>query len=177
VFPLRAAPLHSKAHGPEQPEQADDKHIKRTKDDPINISVNLPCRPIDAEPRYQDRKVQRRIVVMHISNTAHSHKRQIVQEPSNHRVDTGIVELIDVGLLEVVIAALPADEVPSDHEGEDAEGGGAAPVNGWVAEEEVLYDCTIVSIHKSQVVDVKSLLLSSQPHIRRPTWRRGHCQN
>jgi hypothetical protein len=63
-----------------------------------------------------------------------------VQEPPDNGVETGVVELIDVGLLEVIVAALPADEVPEDHKGEDAEGGGAAPVDGGVAEEEILYD-------------------------------------
>jgi hypothetical protein len=51
------------------------------------------------------------------------------------------VDLIDVGGLQVVVAALPADEVPEEHKAEDTETGGAAPVDGRVAEEEVFDDC------------------------------------
>ena len=63
-----------------------------------------------------------------------------MQEPSDNGIETGVVDLIDVGLLKIIVAALPANEVPENHKGEDAEGGSAAPVDGGVAEEKVLYD-------------------------------------
>jgi hypothetical protein len=51
------------------------------------------------------------------------------------------VDVVDVGGLELVVAALPADEVPEAEEAEDAERGGRGPVDEGVAEEEVLDDC------------------------------------
>lgn len=137
---MSAAALHTKAYRPEEPEQANDKNIQGPEDDPVHVPIHLPRRPINAESRDQDRKVERGVIMMHIGNTTHSDERQIVQEPSNDWVETSIVNLIDVDLLEVIVTALPADEVPHDHDGKDAERGGAAPVDSWVTEQEVLDD-------------------------------------
>lgn len=75
-----------------------------------------------------------------VRDTAHDDEGQVVQKPADDGVDTGVVDLIDVGLLELVETALPADCVPANEEGEESERGSAAPVYSWVAEEEVLYD-------------------------------------
>jgi len=56
------------------------------------------------------------------------------------------VDLVHVGGLEVCVAALPAHRVEEDEEGEDAEGGGAGPVDEGVAEEEVLDDWIVLDM-------------------------------
>ena len=78
--------------------------------------------------------------MVNIGDTSHNNERQVVQEPSNNRVDTSIMDLVDIDLLQLIITALPSDKVPEDDEAEDAEGGGRAPVDDWVAEKEVLDD-------------------------------------
>ena len=83
VEPLKMSPLgawthHSKADGPEEPEQTDDCYIKGTKKRPVNLLVELACCPIDAEARSQDGEVQCWIVVVHISDTSHGDKGNVV---------------------------------------------------------------------------------------------------
>jgi hypothetical protein len=77
---------------------------------------------------------------VHISNATHGEERNVVQKPSNGRVDAGVVDLVNVKGFEVVIAALPADDIEGDDQGKDAERCRAAPVDGRVAEKEVLDD-------------------------------------
>ena len=54
VEPLEMAPLAARTHhpetdGPEQPEQADDRDVKRAVQSPIDLLIELAGRPIDAE--------------------------------------------------------------------------------------------------------------------------------
>ena len=92
-----------------------------------------------------------------ISDTRHSNERHVVQEPSNDRVDTGIMDVIDIGLLELVIASLPANEVPGDHQGEYAERGCGAPVYEGVAQEEILDDCIVPTTHSEADIEYRPL--------------------
>lgn len=139
--PLAARTHHSKADGPEKPEQADDRDIKDTVKRPVDLLVELARRPIYAEARNQDSEIQCRIVMVHICDTSHGDKGNVVQEPANNGVETGVVNVVNVHGLEVIVATLPADEVPGNIEGEDTERGGGAPVDDGVTEEEVLDNC------------------------------------
>jgi hypothetical protein len=55
------------------------------------------------------------------------------------------VNLINIGLLQVGVATLPTDGVEQDNETKDAETGGAAPVDEWVAKEKILDDCAVLA--------------------------------
>jgi hypothetical protein len=57
------------------------------------------------------------------------------------------VDLVDIGLLKLIIATLPSNEIPGNQEGDDAERGRGAPVDKRVAEEEVLDNRVIPSAH------------------------------
>lgn len=85
--------------------------------------------------------------MMDICNSGHCHKWQIMQEPSNYRVKSGVVDLVDVGRLQFVITALPTDQIPDYHKSKDAEGGSRAPIDNGVAEKEVLDDIVIPTTH------------------------------
>lgn len=75
-----------------------------------------------------------------VGDTCHGDERIVVEEPANDRIDTRVVELVDLPLLEIGVAALPANEIPDDHESNDAERGCRAPVDDWIAEKEILHD-------------------------------------
>lgn len=146
VEPLEVAPLltgsnHTKRNGSEQPVQANDDHIQYGKDAPANLVVELPRCEVETEPHCQNGEPQRRVVVVNICNTAHGHERKVVQDPADDGVDSGVVDLVDFGLLEVVVATLPADDVVEDNKTEYSKTGCAAPVDEWVTKKEVLYDC------------------------------------
>ena len=135
-------PHHTKADRPKQPKQTDNSHIQGTKDSPVDLLVQLPRTEIGTEAGRKDSKVQSRVVVVDICDTAHGDEGKVVQEPTDDGIDPGVVDLVDVGGLEVFVAALPADEVPDYHKSEDTEGSGGAPVDNGVTKEEVLDDWT-----------------------------------
>lgn len=90
---------------------------------------------------------------MDICDSGHGDKRQVVQKPADDGVDAGVVEVVDIALGEVVVAALPAYAVPDDHQTEDGEGCGTAPVDEGVAEEEVLDDVVVPAAHAEADVE------------------------
>ena len=61
--------------------------------------------------------------------------------------------MIDLLPGEFVVAALPADGVPEEHGAEEDEGEGRAPVDGRVAEEEVLHDVVVPAAHAEADVE------------------------
>jgi hypothetical protein len=69
-----------------------------------------------------------------------------VQDPADDGVDARVVDLVNLRLLEVVVAALPADQVPGNDETKDTKTGSAAPVDEGVTEKEVLDNCGDVRV-------------------------------
>lgn len=110
--PLRTRALHTKADSPEQPKQADNQHIQGAEKHPVDLPVEPARAPVQTEARGQDGKVQRGVVVVDVSDAPHGYEGEVVQEPADDGVHAGVVDLVDVGLLEVRVAALPADQVP-----------------------------------------------------------------
>jgi len=53
---------------------------------------------------------------MDVGNPCHGHEGHVVQKPPDHGINTCIVDLVDVGLTEIIIAALPTDYVPDYYE-------------------------------------------------------------
>lgn len=102
---------------------------------------------VKRESEHQDREVQCGVVVVNVGNTGHRNKRNVMQKPANNWVDTRIVDMVDTNLVEVVVSALPSDEVEEDHDDEGAERGSGAPVHHWVSEEEVLDDPVVPAAH------------------------------
>ena len=92
-----------------------------------------------------------------VGNSSHGYKRQIVQHPPQHRINPPIVYLINLPLLELVIPALPANEVPSDQSSESEQARGAAPVDQRVAEEEVFDDVVVPAAHAEADVEDRPL--------------------
>jgi hypothetical protein len=149
VEPLEVAPLlarsnHAKRDGPEQPVKTNNNRVQYGKDGPADLVVQFPRRPVKTETHSQDSEPQGRVVVVNVGNTTHGHEREVVQNPANDRVKSRVVNLVNFRLLEVVVPALPADNVVDDNEAEDSETGCATPVHKRIAEKEVLDDCTRV---------------------------------
>jgi hypothetical protein len=176
VGPLAARSNHTEADGPEEPVQPNDYGIENGKDAPLYLLVERPRHPIHTETHNDDGKPECRVVMMDVGDTAHSNEWNVVQYPSNQRVDTRVVNLVHVGLLQVGVTTLPADGVENNEENKDSKTGGANPVDEWIAKKEVLDDCGVLDEGIPQI-RLRNLLSSFHPHIRRPTWSRGHCQN
>lgn len=138
MAPLLIGSDHAEGNGPEEPVETNDNRVQNGKNTPANLLVQAPRCPIKAEAHSQDREPQRRVVVVDVGDTAHSHEGKIVEDPTDDGVDSGVVDLVNIGLLKVVVTALPADNVPDYDKTKDAETGCAAPVDEGITEEEVL---------------------------------------
>ncbi len=68
-----------------------------------------------------------------VSDAGHGDKGQVVQEPADDGVDAGVVDLVNFEGAQVDVAALEADEVEGEEEGEEDEGKGGGPVDEGVA--------------------------------------------
>lgn len=64
-----------------------------------------------------------------VRDSCHGDKGEVVQDPAEDGVDAAVVDLVDFGFFELVVAALPADEVPCYQCTEGEQAGGAAPVD------------------------------------------------
>lgn len=157
MAPLLVVALHTKAESAEQPEHAKDSNVQQRKDAPLHALAKLARVPVDAEAGAEDGEVEGRVVVVHVSDTGHGDERQVVQEPADDGVDAGVVEVVDLGPGELVVAALPADGVPGEHAEEDDERKGRAPVDERVAEQEVLDDVVVPTAHAEADVEQRPL--------------------
>lgn len=140
-------PNHTPRNWHEHDVQADNDSVEDTIDDNLSSLGAVAEHPVGTKSVGKDGEVKRWVVVMDVSNASHNNEWQVVQEPSNNWVNTSIMDLVDIGLLQFIIAALPSDEVPQDDETEDTEGGGGAPVDDWVAKKEVLDNGVIPAAH------------------------------
>ena len=151
--PLLIRPLHTEADGAEEPEHTNNHRVQHGEDAPLHALVQVPRVPVHTEATAQDGEIERGVVVMNVSHTRHSDEGEVMQEPADDGVDAGVVEVVDLGPGELVVAALPADRVPREHEEEEAEREGRAPVDGRVAEEEVLDDVVVPAAHAQADVE------------------------
>jgi hypothetical protein len=139
--------FHSPGDGHEQDVQPNSRRIQETVDSDLQVLILALEHPVCNEAKGKDGEVESRIVVVDIGDTSHSHEGTVVQEPSDHGVDTGVVDLVDVYLLELSITTLPAYEIPCDHECQDTKGSGRTPVDERVAEEEIFDNVVVPAAH------------------------------
>jgi len=165
--PIRRIALDTEADIPERDEETRNGSVESEVDDCLSGGRKLPRGPVDAESTAQNGKVERWVVVVDVGDTSHdcgeklvcdfvfdrrvgrerTQERQVVQPPPNDRVDTSVVEEIQLALCHVAVSALPADEVERHHAYEDKQRGCAAPVYDRVTEQEVLDDVVVPAAH------------------------------
>lgn len=109
---MAVGPDHSPGDGHEQDVEADNRGVKDTVNGELDRLWSSPENPIGAETESEDGKVQRRVVVVDIGDSCHGNEWEVVEEPSNDWVNTRVVNLVNLGLVEIDEAALPADEIP-----------------------------------------------------------------
>ena len=49
---------------------------------------------------------------MDVGDTGHGDEGYVVQYPTDCRVDAGVVDMVDLVLLEIVVPTLPAHQIP-----------------------------------------------------------------
>lgn len=59
--------------------------------------------------------------MMDIGDTTHGDEWDVVEEPAEDRVETSVMDLINIPLLQLGIATLPSDEVPKNHQSNGTE--------------------------------------------------------
>lgn len=121
VEPLQVAILaiwsdHSPTDWHEQNVKTNGRSVQDTIDSVLHTLDLVAQHPIRDESKVENGKVKSWIIVVHISNTSHGDEWQVVEEPTEDGIERRVVDLIDIRLLEVGIASLPPDKVPSYHE-------------------------------------------------------------
>lgn len=94
---------------------------------------------------------------MNISHSSHDDEWQIVQDPSNYWVKTGIMNVVDIGLAEILVAALPSQKVPDKQQAESDQTGGTSPVDEWVTEKVVFHNTIVPGAHAQTDVENRPL--------------------
>ena len=125
--PLKVAvflvwPNHSPRNWHKENVESDGSGVQNTVND---ILYNLVLRshdPIHNEAEVENGKVESWIVVMNVSNTCHGDEWEVVEEPSDDWVDGSVMDLVDIDLLELGVASLPADKVPDYQQSGDTKG-------------------------------------------------------
>lgn len=105
---------HTPTDGHEVNVQADGDAVENTVADSLDNLMTVAQGPVSQEAGCQNGEVQSRVVVVDICDTGHHDEWQVVQEPTNNRVQSSVVDMIDLGLAEFLEATLPSDEVPGD---------------------------------------------------------------
>lgn len=172
---------HTPADGDEQDVESDNDRVQDAIDDTLQNGSAVSHGPINQEAQRQDGEIQGRVVVVHVGDTRHDDKRKIVQEPADDGVDTGIMDLFNLFVVQLSVSTLPSYNVPDHDEADEAERYRAAPVDEGVTKEEVLDNVVIPTAHtKSHVKDGPLPPLRGQIVLLVGIWHKGvigchHC--
>lgn len=113
-------------------------------------------RTISHNPQKRAAEKGNSYIVMHICHTRHRDEGNIVQDPADERIDAGIVNLVDIILLEFIISSLPSNEVPSHQCYHHTQACSRSPVYDRVTQQEIFHDLTEIS-HLASTVAIKLL--------------------
>jgi hypothetical protein len=152
VEPLHVAVVlvgscHTPADWHKEDVQANDDRVQKSVADILNGLVLVAHSPVNEETETENGKVERWVVVVYVSDTSHDNKWQIVEEPSENRVQASVVDLINVGLRELPEASLPSENIPDSNKTHSTQRQGRSPVGEGVAKEEVLDNLVIPATH------------------------------
>lgn len=138
---------HTPANRDEPDVKPDDNGIHGAVDGALDDLVTLLHEPINQEAKCQDGKIQCRVVVVHVGDTRHNNKGEIVKEPASHGVKSRVVNLVNIVLVEFFETTLPSQDVPNNDEANNTERYSRAPVDKGVTEEEILDDVVVPTTH------------------------------
>lgn len=138
---------HAPADRNEENVEANDDGVEQAVHDNLHLLNAVAQHPVRQEAEAEDGEVQCWVVMVHICDARHDDERQVVKEPSNDGIETGVMDLINLAAVELFVATLPAYKVPHDNEADDAQANGRAPVHERVAKEEVFYHVIVPAAH------------------------------
>lgn len=92
--------------------------------------------------------------MVNVGDTRHDDKGKVVQEPADDGVYAGVVNLLNLKVVELLESALPSHNVPRHNKSDKAERGGGDPVHERVTKKEVLDNVVIPAAHaKADIQD------------------------
>lgn len=151
------ASLHTEGDGSECPEQTNDDRVENSVDAVLDGAREAAGNPVGAEGETEDGKVKSRVVVVDVGNTTHGHERCVVENPTNNRVNTSVVNLVHVLLRELVVATLPANEVVGEKKTESRNRSGTGPVDEGITKKEVLDNVVVPAAHAETNIEKRPL--------------------
>jgi len=157
VGPLGMGSLHTEGDGSEHPEQSNDDSVEDSVDAVLHSARETARDPVGAESETEDSKVKSRVVVVDVGDTTHGHERCVMQNPTDDGVDTGVVDLINVLLGQLVVTALPANQVVGDQKTESGNRSSTGPVDERVTKKEVLDNVVVPAAHAETDIEERPL--------------------
>lgn len=148
---------HSPADGHEEDVKSNNRRIKDTIGNALGKLALGSEEPVSKETEAEDGEVERRVIVMDVGDTAHNDEGQVVEEPADDRVDSGVVDLVNAILAELLVATLPAESVPNNKKAKYTKSGGGAPVDERIAKQEILDSLVIPAAHSQANVKNRPL--------------------
>lgn len=121
IVPLTIAALHTEHNRSKENKDANSGCVENGVDTPAEVIVKGLREPINAEAGCEDGEVESRIVVVNVGDARHDDEWKIVEEPADHRVDGRVVNLVNVTLAKLCVAALPSDEIPEHNHWREAQ--------------------------------------------------------
>ena len=157
VLVLLVGASHTPADRNEVDVKADDDGVQNAINNGLDGVVAVACEPINKEAEVEDGEVKSRVVVVHVGHTSHDNKGKVVQEPASQRIQSCVVDVVDLAIGEVVNASLPSKDVPDDDQTGNTKRSGGAPVDERVAKKEVLDDIITPTAHAKTNVKERPL--------------------
>jgi hypothetical protein len=152
VAVLASRSSHAKRNGAEQDKETDGDRVNQAVQDVADFLGDSLAKMVEQEPEHQDGEVERGVVVVDVSDTAHGNEREEMEDPADEGVDARVVELVNLILAKVVVTALPPDKV-NDHRGhKQSQTCGGSPVDERVTQQEVLDDLVVPAAHSQSNV-------------------------
>lgn len=128
-------------------EKPNDDHVQDGVHSSGDFHVQVPSDPVDAKAKCEDCIIKRRVIMMNVGHSCHDDEGKIVQNPTNGWIKSRVVDLIDVLLVQFLIASLPAKKVPDEQQSEANETCGTSPVHKRISKKVVLHDAVIPGAH------------------------------
>lgn len=147
MSPLLIRTLHAKHKTSEVDKKPNGDHVQDGVHSSGDFHVQFPSDPVDAKAERENCIIKRRVVMMNVGHSCHDDEGQIVQNPPNSRIKSGVVDLIDVRLAQFLIASLPAKKVPDEQQTEANKTCGTSPVHERISKKVVLHDTVIPGAH------------------------------
>lgn len=138
---------HTERDWNEENEYGNDDSVGNSINSPRDLAWKLLRKEVEEEAKDEDGKVESRVVMMDVGNSAHHDEWNVMERPSDQWVESVVVPLINIIVGEILATSLPSKEIEDKSETKHSQCGSGSPVDDWVTQQEVLDNLIIPRAH------------------------------